>query len=55
MKIGIQTFTVRKAQKRNFEAAYTPLANMGVGALEIARIDFSEANANALAALLAKL
>ena len=45
MKFGLQTYTVRKYQKRDLEAAYRPLAEMGISDLEIARIDFSEKNA----------
>ena len=45
MKIGVQTFTIRKAQKRNLEAAYLPLIEMGIRDLEIARIKFDRKNA----------
>ena len=55
MKIGIQTFTVRRAQKKRLESAYAPLAKMGVDSLEIARIDFSQANAKVLSELLPRL
>ena len=55
MRLGIQTFTIRKAQKKSFENAYAPLAKMGVDTLEIARIDFSFANAKKLSDLLPRL
>jgi sugar phosphate isomerase/epimerase len=45
MQIGVQTFTVRKAQKKNLEKAYLPLIAMGVRDLEIARIKFDRKNA----------
>ena len=45
MQIGVQTFTVRKAQKKNLEKAYLPLIAMGVRDLEIARIKFDRTNA----------
>ena len=45
MKFGLQTYTIRKYQKKNLETAYQPLAKMGIQSLEIARIDFSRDNA----------
>ena len=45
MKFGLQTYTVRKYQKKDIEAAYRPLAEMGISDLEIARIDFTKENA----------
>lgn len=45
MSFGVQTFTVRREQKKDIEAAYLALREMGVSSLEIARIDFSEKNA----------
>ena len=45
MKFGVQTFTVRKYQKKNITQTYRKLAEMGISELEIARIDFSEKNA----------
>ena len=45
MGFGVQTFTIRKAQKRDILASYLPLINMGIRELEVARIDFSEKNA----------
>ena len=44
MNFGVQTFTVRKAQKKNIERSYLPLVDMGVRELEIARIDFTPEN-----------
>ena len=45
MNIGLQTYTIRKYQKKNFETAYLPLVEMGIFDLEIARIDFTMENA----------
>lgn len=45
MNFGVQTFTIRKAQKKNIENAYLPLVEMGIKELEIARIDFTKENA----------
>ena len=45
MEFGVQTFTVRKAQKKSITDAYLPLIRMGIRRLEIARIDFNEKNA----------
>ena len=46
MNFGVQTFTIRKAQKKNIENAYLPLVEMGIKELEIARIDFTKENAD---------
>ena len=51
MKFGVQTFTVRKAQKKNILGAYLPLIDMGVTELEIARIDFTPENARKIKAI----
>ena len=45
MSFGLQTYTIRKYQKKNLEKAYRPLADMGISGLEIARIDFTRENA----------
>ena len=45
MRIGVQTFTIRKAQKKNIEKSYLPLINMGILDYEVARIKFSNKNA----------
>lgn len=45
MNIGLQTFTIRKAQKKDMESAYLPLKKIGISDLEIARIDFNRKNA----------
>ena len=44
--IGIQTYTVRKAQAKSIEGAYMPLIKLGIKKYEIARMDFNEKNAN---------
>ena len=48
MDIGVQTFTIRKAQKKSLEQAYLPLIEMGIRSLEVARIDFNRENAEEL-------
>lgn len=45
MRFGVQTFTIRKEQKKNFLKSYLPLIKMGIADLEIARIDFNKKNA----------
>ena len=54
MSFGLQTYTIRKYQKKNLEAAYRPLAEMGVFDLEIARIDFTKENAHKVKELIDK-
>ena len=51
MQLGVQTFTVRREQRRSLRAAYLPLIEMGIRRFEIARIDFSERNALAFKSL----
>ena len=46
MKFGVQTFTIRKAQKRSIREAYLPLIELGIKSFEVARIDFNEKNAS---------
>lgn len=46
--IGVQTFTIRHAQKKDIKAAYMPLVRLGIKCFEVARIDFNEKNAKAL-------
>ena len=48
MKFGVQTFTIRKFQKKDIKSAYLSLCEMGVTELEIARMDFNEKNARAV-------
>ena len=52
MEFGVQTFTVRKAQKKSIRSSYLPLINLGVRRFEVARIDFNEKNARELRALI---
>ena len=52
MKIGVQTFTVRRAQKKSIREAYLPLLEMGIGNFEIARMEFNEINALAVKELI---
>ena len=44
MKVGVQTFTIRKAQKKSIEKAYLPLIDLGIKSFEVARIDFNVEN-----------
>lgn len=45
MNIGIQTFTIRKAQKKSITKAYMPLIRLGIRSFEVARIKFNKKNA----------
>ena len=54
MDVGVQTFTVRKAQKKNIEKAYLPLIELGIKSFEVARIDFNKKNADELKRLVDK-
>lgn len=54
MTFGVQTFTVRKAQKKDIEKAYLPLIQMGITSFEVARIDFTPNNASILKDMIAK-
>ena len=54
MDFGVQTFTILKKQKKNLEAAYLPLAQMGVRQLEIARIRFNAKTGKAVQAVAQK-
>ena len=51
INFGVQTFTVRKKQKKSIREAYLPLINLGIKSFEVARIDFNEKNAGELASL----
>lgn len=54
MNIGVQTFTIRKAQKKNIEKAYLPLIKLGILNYEIARIKFNKKNALIIKSLIEK-
>ena len=45
MEFGVQTFTIRKAQKKSIRSSYLPLINLGIKSFEVARIDFNRKNA----------
>ena len=45
MKFGVQTFTVRKAQKKSIRDAYLPLIRLGIKSFEVARMEFNSQNA----------
>lgn len=51
MNFGVQTFTVRKSQKKDLAGTYLALREMGVTELEVARIDFTEENARLIKSL----
>lgn len=51
MNFGVQTFTIRKAQKKDIYNSYLPLIKMGIRELEVARIDFNEKNADEIYAI----
>lgn len=51
MNFGVQTFTVRRVQKKSIEKAYLPLIKLGIKSFEVARIEFSGENADRLRAL----
>ena len=51
MNFGVQTFTVRRAQRKSIEKAYLPLIKLGIKSFEVARIDFSPKNAAMISAL----
>ena len=52
MNFGVQTFTIRRAQKKDIEKSYLPLIKMGISELEVARIDFNEKNADEIWAIM---
>ena len=52
VRFGVQTFTVRKAQKKSIENAYLPLIDLGIKSFEVARIKFNEKNARRIKALI---
>ena len=54
MNIGVQTFTIRKSQKKDIEKAYLPLIKQGIKSFEIARIDFTTENARIIKSLVDK-
>ena len=45
MRFGVQTFTIRKAQKKSIREAYLPLIRQGIKSFEVARMDFNSKNA----------
>lgn len=51
MEFGVQTFTIRKAQKKSIRSAYLPLIRLGIKRFEVARIDFNDKNAKELRSL----
>ena len=51
MEFGVQTFTVRKKQKKSIREAYMPLIKLGIKRFEVARIEFNKKNARELSDL----
>lgn len=45
MKFGVQTFTIRKEQKKSIRASFLPLIKLGIVNFEVARMDFNRKNA----------
>ena len=54
MRVGVQTFTIRKVQKKNIEKAYLPLIDLGILDYEVARIKFNKKNALIIKSLIDK-
>ena len=52
MEIGLQTFTVRRAQKKNIRSAFLPLIKLGIRTYELARMDFNDKNAKEIRKLI---
>ena len=52
MTFGVQTFTIRKAQKKDIKQAYLPLIELGIKDFEIARINFNQKNAQIVKSLI---
>lgn len=48
MRLGLQTFTIRKSQKKDIKKAYLSCIELGIFEYEVARIDFNEENARIL-------
>ena len=44
-QFGVQTYTVRRLQKKDIKSTYKSLSDMGVKSIEISRIDFTKENA----------
>ena len=51
INFGVQTFTIRKHQKKSIREAYMPLIRLGIKSLEVARIDFNLKNAEQIKSL----
>ena len=51
MEFGVQTFTIRKTQKKSIRSAYLPLIKLGIRRFEVARIDFNRENAREIRSL----
>lgn len=48
ISVGVQTYTIRREQKKDIKSAYLPLVKLGIKRFEIARINFNEKNAAAI-------
>lgn len=51
MNFGVQTFTVRRAQKKSIREAYLPLIRLGIRSFEVARMELNSKNAAELKGL----
>ena len=51
MDFGVQTFTIRKFQKKSIRSSYLPLIELGIKSFEVARIYFNFQNARELKSL----
>ena len=54
INFGVQTFTIRKQQKKGFEQAYLPIFKMGMKEFELARMKFNLQNAEKIRKLTEK-
>ena len=54
MNFGVQTFTIRDAQKKSIKDAYLPLIELGIKSFEVARIDFNSQKAYEIKELIDK-
>ena len=54
MNIGVQTFTIRKYQKKDLYGSLKKLIDMGFNSFELARIKFNKENANLIKELVDK-
>lgn len=51
MKLGVQTYTIRKAQKKGLKQAILPLIQLGIKEFELSKIKFTKKNAECIRSL----